>query len=158
MGRQFFILFLSKFGFLIKGFTLADFIMTGKQPLDSGDKFTIFAMGVISTSVQSLISHVGAGSKSQKVLDDFPIRFITSVSESRLKLPHTILAVGNRFSLFDCRSIKLIPYCLDFLLKVLAESICHFLSGRMSCFLCRTLFTTLNIAFWLPLHLLILFE
>ena len=59
--------------------------MTGKQPLDS-DKFTIFAMGVISTSVQSLISHVGAGFKSQKALDD-----------------------------------------LDFLLKVLAESIGHFL-------------------------------
>ena len=53
--------------------------MTVKQPLDV-DKFTKFAMGVICTSAQSLMSHVGDGSKSQKALDDFPISFITSVS------------------------------------------------------------------------------
>ena len=51
------------------------------MPVES-ERFKIFVTGVMSSSWQSLNSHVGSGSSSQKAFDNFLISFATSCSVS----------------------------------------------------------------------------
>ena len=60
-GLQFFSALQSKACFLIKSFTWASFKDVRKMQVES-EGFTMFVTGVISTSCQSVSSHVGSGS------------------------------------------------------------------------------------------------